>query len=208
MELIVQSQSGEETIQVEDATFGRVLNEPLIHQVVIAYQAHARAGTKAQKNRSQVSGGGKKPWRQKGTGKARAGTIRSPIWRGGGRAFPGMPRNFSQKVNKKMYRGAMASIVSELIRQSRIKISSLLNVEEPKTKALVAKLQELGYKYSGKSRLLIIVDEMNANLYLAARNLVGVNVCAVQSANPVNLLNCDQIIIAPEAIKRLEALLK
>merc|ERR1711974_468879 len=154
------------TVTVSEVAFGKDFNEPLVHQVVTAFLAGARQGTKAQKNRSDVSGGGRKPWRQKGTGRARAGTIRSPIWRGGGRAFAAKPRDFDQKVNKKMYRGAIKSILSELIRKDRLIVVEKFGVDAPKTKSLIAKLNE--YELND---VLIVTPEVDENLFLAARNL-------------------------------------
>ena len=201
MDLNVQAGSagGSETIQVNDAVFGADLNEALIHQVVTAYMAAARSGTKAQKNRSAVSGGGAKPFRQKGTGRARAGTSRSPIWRSGGVSFAATPRNYSQKVNRKMYRGALRSIVSELLRQERMLVVSDVGVDAPKTKTLSAKLKELGL-----TEVLIVADQPDENLYLAARNLMNVDVCDVRELDPVSLIGFDRVLISAAAVKKLE----
>lgn len=201
MDLNVQAGSGgTETIQVSDAVFAADYNEALIHQVVTAYMAAARAGTKAGKSRSDVSGGGIKPFRQKGTGRARAGTIRSPIWRTGGVTFAARPRDYSQKVNRKMYRGAIRSILSELLRTERMVVVSDFAVEAPKTKALVSKLEALGMK-----EVLIVAVQPEENLYLAARNLYGVDVCDVRELDPVSLIGFDKILITSESLKQLEA---
>ena len=186
-------------LEVSDATFGREFNEALVHQVVVAFGAGARQGTKAQKTRSEVRGGGKKPWRQKGTGRARAGTIRSPIWVGGGRAFAAKPRDFDQKVNKKMYRGALKSILSELVRQDRLIVVEKFSVEAPKTKELIAKLNELELK-----DVLIVTAELDENLFLASRNLYKVDVRDVQGIDPVSLIAFDKVLITAEAVKQLE----
>ena len=201
MDLNVQAGStgGSETIQVNDAVFGAGLNEALIHQVVTAYMAEARSGTKAQKNRSRVSGGGNKPFRQKGTGRARAGTTRSPIWRSGGVTFAATPRNYSQKVNRKTYRGALRSIVSELLRQERMLVVSEISVDEPKTKALTAKLKELNL-----TEVLIVSDQPDENLYLAARNIMNVDVCDVREVDPVSLIGFEKVLISAAAVKKLE----
>lgn len=192
--------SGAESIEVSEVTFGREFNEALVHQVVVAYMAGARQGTKAQKTRSDVAGGGKKPWRQKGTGRARAGTIRSPIWRGGGVTFAARPRDFSQKVNRKMYRGAMCSILSELIRQDRLVVVEAFTIDAPKTKGLVAKLAELDL-----ASVLIVTESVDENLYLSARNLKDVDVLDVAATNPVSLLSHEKVLITVAALKRFEA---
>lgn len=192
--------SGAESIEVSEVTFGREFNEALVHQVVVAYMAGARQGTKAQKTRSDVAGGGKKPWRQKGTGRARAGTIRSPIWRGGGVTFAARPRDFSQKVNRKMYRGAMCSILSELIRQDRLVVVEAFTIDAPKTKGLVAKLAELDL-----ASVLIVTESVDENLYLSARNLKDVDVLDVAATNPVSLLSREKVLITVAALKQFEA---
>ena len=192
-----KSQAG--TVEVSDQAFAREYNEDLVHQVVTAYMAGGRQGTKAQKNRAAVSGGGKKPWRQKGTGRARAGTIRSPIWVGGGRAFAASPRSFEQKVNRKMYRAAMCSIVSELARQGRLVVVAELAIAEPKTKLLIAQLAELN-----TPKALIVTEEVNTNLYLAARNLINVDAVDVQAVDPVSLVGFEKIVITVAALKKLE----
>ncbi len=186
-------------IEVADAVFGREFNQALVHQVVVAYLAAARTGSKAQKSRSAVSGGGAKPWRQKGTGRARAGTIRSPLWRGGGVTFAAAPRDYSQKVNRKMYRGAVRSILSELVRQGRLIAVESFELEGPKTKMLVDRLKELGLRQA-----LIVKDELDENLYLAARNLPGVDVRDVVGLDPVSLVGFDKVVMTTDAIKRLE----
>lgn len=189
------------TMTVSDAAFAKEFNEGLIHQVVTAYLAGARSGTKAQKTRAQVRGGGAKPWRQKGTGRARAGTIRSPIWRGGGRAFAASPRNYEQKVNRKMYRVAMQSIFSELARQGRIHIVEEFKAETHKTKELVAKLNELDLKTA-----LIVTEDADDKLYLAVRNLYRVEVEDVAGLNPVNLVNAENVLVTVAAMKKIEEL--
>jgi len=191
--------AGGNNIDVSDATFGRAFSEALVHQVVTAYLAGARAGTKAQKNRSAVSGGGKKPWRQKGSGRARAGTIRSPIWRGGGRTFAATPRDHAQKVNRKMYRGAMQAILSELVRQDRLIVVDALDVAEAKSKLLVAKLAELGLEQG-----LIVTAEMNENLYLASRNLPGVYAVDVSGVDPVSLVVADKVVMTVDAVQKIQ----
>ncbi len=197
MELVLKDAKG--GLEVSEATFGRDFNEALVHQVVVAYGAGARQGSKAQKTRSEVRGGGKKPWRQKGTGRARAGTIRSPIFVGGGRAFAAKPQDHSQKVNKKMYRGAIRSILSELVRQERLIVVEKFGVEGPKTKALVAKLNELEL-----NDVLIVTSEVEENLFLAARNLYKVDVRDVQGIDPVSLIAFEKVLMTADAVKQLE----
>ena len=200
MDLNVQSSSGAaQTMQVADAVFGAELKEGLIHQVVTAHMSAARAGTKAQKNRAAVSGGGSKPWRQKGTGRARAGTSRSPIWRGGGVNFAATPRDYSQKVNRKMYRGAIRSILSELVRQDRLVAMDEFNVSAPKTKELAAKLKALNL-----SDVLLVTVDPDENLYLAARNLYGVDVRDVAEIDPVSLIAYEKVLMTESAIKKIE----
>ncbi|QTH62847.1 50S ribosomal protein L4 [Psychrosphaera ytuae] len=189
-------------VEVSEATFGREFNEALVHQVVTAYAAGARQGSKAQKTRSEVSGGGKKPWRQKGTGRARAGTIRSPIWRSGGVTFAAKPQDHSQKVNKKMYRGAIKSILSELVRQERFVVVENFDVETPKTKALAAKLNEMSLK-----DVLIITEEVSENLFLSARNLYKVDVRDVATIDPVSLIAFDKVLVTAGAVKQIEEML-
>jgi large subunit ribosomal protein L4 len=187
------------TVAVSEANFAREYNEALVHQVVTAYLSGARQGTRAQKTRSEVAGGGKKPWRQKGTGRARAGTIRSPIWRSGGVTFAAKPQDHSQKVNRKMYRAAMRSILSELARTDRLMIVETLDVERPKTKLLVETLK--GY---GVDNVLIVADSVDKNLYLASRNLHKVDVRDVEGADPVSLIAYDKVMITVDAVKKFE----
>ena len=196
MELAV---AGGKAIKVSDATFGRDFSEPLVHQVVTAYLAGARAGTKAQKNRSAVSGGGAKPWRQKGTGRARVGTSRNPIWRGGGRAFAASPRDHSQKVNRKMYRGAIQAILSELVRQERLIVLDAFELSSPKTSDLVAKLAKLGFTEG-----LVITPEVDGNLFLASRNVPNVYTLDVASLDPVSLVAADKVVMTVDAVKKIE----
>ncbi len=191
------------SIAVSEATFGREFNEPLVHQVVVAYMAAARRGTKAQKTRSERRGGGKKPWRQKGTGRARAGTIRSPIWRGGGTTFAAKPRDFEQKVNRKMYRAAMRCILSELIRQDRLVIVDEFDVETHKTQHLAKKLKGIGAPES-----LIVTQSVEENLYRASSNIPHVDVRDVQGADPVSLIGYNKVVITVAALKEFEEVLK
>ncbi|MET1254477.1 50S ribosomal protein L4 [Aliikangiella sp. GXAS 311] len=187
------------SVEVSEVTFGREFNEALVHQVVVAYMAGARSGTRAQKTRSEVSGGGSKPWRQKGTGRARAGTIRSPIWRTGGVTFAAKPQDYSQKVNRKMYRGAMQCILSELNRQNRLLVVESFTVDAPKTKELVKKLAEFGL-----TDALIVSTNVDENLYLSARNLHKVDVRDVQACDPVSLIAFDKVIMTVDAVKKFE----
>jgi len=187
------------TVAVSEANFAREYNEALVHQVVTAFLSGARQGTRAQKTRSEVAGGGKKPWRQKGTGRARAGTIRSPIWRSGGVTFAAKPQDHSHKVNRKMYRAAMRSILSELARTDRLMIVEALDVEQPKTKLLVETLK--GY---GVDNVLIVADNVDKNLYLASRNLHKVDVRDVEGADPVSLIAYDKVMITVDAVKKFE----
>jgi len=187
------------SVDVAEATFGADFNEALVHQVVTAYLAGGRAGTKAQKNRSAVRGGGTKPWRQKGTGRARAGTIRSPIWVGGGRAFAAQPRNHEQKVNKKMYRAALRSVLSELVRQDRLVVVKELELEAPKTKLLATKLKELDLE-----NVLVLNEAFDEKLYLAARNLPNVGICDAASIDPVVLIRFEKVLVTLPALKLIE----
>ncbi|MCX2979433.1 50S ribosomal protein L4 [Halieaceae bacterium IMCC14734] len=189
-------------VSVSDVAFAREYNEDLVHQVVTAYMAGARQGTRAQKNRAAVRGGGKKPWRQKGTGRARAGTIRSPIWRSGGVTFAAQPQDHSQKVNRKMYRAALRSIVSELARQERLVVVESLAVEEPKTKLLVKQLADYGL-----DSVLIVSAEIDENLYLASRNLHKVDVRDVDGVDPVSLIAYDKVVVTVDALKKIEEML-
>jgi len=191
--------AGTGTVEVADATFGKEFNEALVHQVVTAYLAGGRQGTLAQKNRSDVRGGGKKPWRQKGTGRARAGTIRSPLWRSGGVTFAARPQDYTQKVNRKMYRAAMRSILSELVRQERLVAIEEFSVEAPKTKQVAAKLKELNLE-----KVLIVTEEVDETLYLAARNLPHVDVVDVAAADPVSLVAFDKVLVTVSALRKFE----
>ena len=196
MELQLQ---GSGSVKVSDETFGQEFKESLIHQVVTACLAGARAGTAQQKTRAQVRGGGIKPWRQKGTGRARSGTIRSPIWVGGGITFASRPRDYTQKINRKMYRAAMRSILSELVRQERLVAIDTFGVDAPKTKQLAGKLAELGL-----TNVLIVTDAADDNLYLAARNLPRVAVCDAASADPVSLVGFDKVLMTKGALEKIE----
>ena len=187
------------TVSVSEATFAREYNEALVHQVVTAYLAGGRQGTKAQKTRSEVAGGGKKPWRQKGTGRARAGTIRSPIWRSGGTTFAAKPQDHGHKVNKKMYRAAMQSILSELARTDRLVVVESFDMEQPKTKLLLEQLKGFGME-----NVLIVANAVDQNLYLAARNLHKVDVCDVDAADPVSLIAFDKVMVTVDALKKFE----
>jgi large subunit ribosomal protein L4 len=195
----LQLHNSKETISVSDAVFGLEYKESLIHQLVTAYMAAARAGTKAQKNRSAVRGGGAKPWRQKGTGRARAGTSRSPLWRAGGTTFAAQPRSYDQKVNKKMYRTGIRSILSELNRQQRLLVVDDITVDAPKTRQMAAKLAELGV-----SKTLIISETGDESLYLSARNLPYVEVTDVAGMNPVNLVRYDHVVVTVGAVRAIE----
>jgi large subunit ribosomal protein L4 len=199
MDLNVQTAVGSQTLQVSDKVFGADFKEALVHQVVTAYMSAARSGTKAQKNRSAVRGGGAKPFRQKGTGRARAGTSRSPIWRSGGVNFAASPRSYAQKVNRKMFRGAIRSILSELNRQERLLVVDQVSVTAPKTKELVTKLKEMDL-----SDVLIVAVNPDENIFLAARNLYGVDVCDVIDIDPVSLIAYDKVLVTEEAVKKLE----
>lgn len=187
-------------LAVSEAVFGTVFNEAIIHQLVVAYLAGGRSGTKAQKTRSDVSGGGAKPWRQKGTGRARAGTTRSPLWRTGGVTFAARNRDYSQKLNKKMYRVAMRSIFSELLRQGRLVIANDFVPTAPRTKMLLNKLKDMGVE-----RGLLIADSIDKNLYLAARNIPHIDICGTNSISPVLLVNSHKVVMTTEAAKKIEA---
>jgi large subunit ribosomal protein L4 len=186
-------------VSVSEATFGHELNEALIHQVVTAYRATGRAGTKAQKTRAEVRGGGRKPWAQKGTGQARAGSSRSPIWVGGGRAFAARPRDFTQKVNRKMYRGAIRSMLSELVRQDRLVVTSEIALEAAKTKLLASKLASWSL-----GNVLIVVEALDEKLFLAARNLPHVEVIEAAGLNPLSLVSHDKVLMTVGAVKLVE----
>lgn len=197
MKLEVHNQKTGITVQKD--LFGAAFNEPLVHQAVTAYLAGGRAGTHAQKTRAEVRGGGKKPWKQKGSGRARAGTIRSPLWRGGGKTFAAVTQDYSQKLNKKMYRAAMRSIFAELVRQDRLIVVKDLVVEQPKTKVLLKQLGEMGV-----SRGLLVSEAANVNLALAARNIPHINVCDVAELNPVALVGSDKVVMTVDAVKKVE----
>ena len=190
------------TVEVSEAAFGMEFNQDLVHQAVVTFLAGARQGTRAQKNRSAVSGGGRKPFAQKGTGRARAGTIRGPIWRGGGVTFAAQPQDHSQKINRKMYRSAMRSIVSELARQDRLVVVNDFDVDAPKTKGLIAKLAEYGLQQA-----LIVTEEVSENLYLSSRNLHKVDVRDAAAIDPVSLINSDKVIVTIAALKKIEEIL-
>lgn len=187
------------SVDVAESTFGAAYNESLVHQVVTAFLSGARAGTKAQKTRSQVRGGGAKPWRQKGTGRARAGTNTSPIWVGGGRTFAAAPRDHSQKVNKKMYRGALRSVLSELIRQDRLVVTESLTMDAPKTKELAGKLSALGL-----DNVLIVNEAFDEKVFLSARNLKSVGICDAASIDPVVLMRFKKVLVTVPALKLIE----
>ena len=186
-------------VQISETTFGKEFNETLVHQAVVTYLAGSRQGTHKQKTRSEVRGGGKKPYRQKGTGRARAGTIRSPLWRGGGVAFAATPRDYSKKINKKMYRAAIRSIFSELLRQGRLVAIEKPVLDKPKTKEIASLLNEFSL-----SKVLIIIDELDMNLYLSTRNIPNVDVITVREINPVNLLKANKVAVTADAFKQIE----
>ncbi|AKC32473.1 50S ribosomal protein L4 [Candidatus Pantoea carbekii] len=200
MELELKDAQG--TLTVSDAIFGLDFNQALVHQIVVAYTSAMRQGTCAQKNRAEVSGSGKKPWRQKGTGRARSGCIRSPIWRSGGVTFAARPQDYAQKVNKKMYRGALKSIFSELLREKRLIIVEKFSIEEAKTKLLIQKLKDINCKH-----VVIILEKFNKKLFLAARNLYKVDVCSINHINPINLIVFDKVVVTTHAIKKIEEML-
>ena len=188
------------TVTATDTVFGREFNEPLVHQIVVAFQANARSGNRAQKDRAEVSHTTKKPWRQKGTGRARAGMSSSPLWRGGGKIFPNSPdENFTQKLNKKMYRAGMASILSQLVREGRLAVVDSMKVDSPKTKALAAK-----FKAMNLNHVLVIAEEVDENLYLASRNLPNVLVVEPRYADPVSLVHFKKVIITKAAVDQLK----
>ena len=205
MELKLINEQGQEAsrVQVSDVLFGREYNESLIHQVVVAYQANARSGNRAQKDREQVHHTTAKPFRQKGTGRARAGMSSSPLWRGGGRIFPNSPdENFSQKLNKKMYRAGMASILSQLVREDRLSIVDSLTVEAPKTKLFAQKIKGMGY-----DSVLVIMDSLDENVFLASRNLPNVLVVEVNEADPVSLIRFPKVLMTKSALAKFEEIL-
>lgn len=196
----VKVQGSKTPVELSDTAFGVAYREPLVHQVVVSYLAGARAGTKAQKSRSEVSGGGSKPWRQKGTGRARAGTIRSPLWRSGGRTFAAKPRDHSVKVNRKMYRGALRSILSELLRQERLHVVKSFDVKTAKTKDALAAVEKL----VKSDDALIIGEQISENLYLAVRNLPRVDVRDTEALDPVTLLTHEHVVVTVDALRRIE----
>ena len=202
LNLALPGKKAGEKISLSDATFNKEFNEPLVHQTVVTYLAGARQGTVKQKTRTEVKGGGRKPFRQKGTGRARAGSIRSPLWRGGGKTFAAVPQDHSRKLNKKMYRGAMQCILSELIRQDRLLVVSDFAVESHKTKGLLSKLKEFGL-----DNVLIVADEVAENLYLAARNLHKVDVMDVTGLDPVSLIGFEKVLMTVPALKKVEEML-
>jgi large subunit ribosomal protein L4 len=203
MELKMAGEKGG-TLQAADAVFAREFNEALVHQLVVAFQANARLGTRAQKDRGAVNHSTKKPWRQKGTGRARAGMTSSPLWRGGGKIFPNSPdENFSHKVNRKMYRAGMAAILSQLAREDRLRVVDEFRLEQPKTKLLAQKVKSLGF-----DNLLVITDEIDQNLRLSSRNLANVEVMTVRNANPVALVRYPNVLLTRAALSRLEEILK
>jgi len=195
----LQLHKAKDKVSISDTVFGRDFNEGLIHQAVVSYLAGGRAGTKAQKSRSDVRGGGAKPWRQKGTGRARAGTIRSPIWRSGGRTFAATPRDHSVKLNKKMYRAAVSSMLSELVRQERLLLVEDVTVDAPKTKSMVAKLKEYDLE-----KALFVTETGDKNLYLSARNLIGVNITDVAGMTPVDLVSSEKVVMTVGAVRAIE----
>jgi large subunit ribosomal protein L4 len=202
MELKMVGNSG--TLKATDAVFAREFNQPLVHQLVVAYQANARVGSRAQKDRGAVNHSTKKPWRQKGTGRARAGMTSSPLWRGGGKIFPNSPdENFTHKVNRKMYRAGMAAILSQLAREDRLHVVDKFTVDAPKTKLLAKKVKEMGFE-----ELLVITDEMDENLMLSARNLANVLVMPAGNANPVALVRFPHVVLTKDAVAKFEELLK
>ncbi|VAY02374.1 50S ribosomal protein L4 [Arsenophonus endosymbiont of Aleurodicus dispersus] len=200
MELVIQDAQG--ALIVSESTFGCDFNEALVHQVVNAYAAVTRQGTRAQKNRAEVSGSGKKIWRQKGTGRARAGSVKSPIWRSGGITFAARPQDHSQKVNKKMYRGALKSILSELVRKNRLIIVAKFAIEAPKTKLLVQKLKKMGL-----DDVLIIMNDIDENLFLAARNLYKVDICNANRIDPISLIYFCKVVMTTDAVEQIEEML-
>ncbi|MBG58213.1 50S ribosomal protein L4 [Porticoccus hydrocarbonoclasticus] len=203
MELTIATPKGSAgTIEVSEVAFGKEFNQDLVHQAVTSYLAGARQGTRAQKTRAEVSGGGKKPWRQKGTGRARAGTIRSPIWRTGGVTFAAKPQDHSQKLNRKMYRAALRSILSELARQDRLVVVESFDVDQPKTKALIQKLGEFGVQ-----DVLIVTEEVTENLYLSSRNLHKVDVRDAVGVDPVSLIHFEKVLVTVPALKKIEEML-
>jgi large subunit ribosomal protein L4 len=202
MELKMVGNSG--TMNATDAIFGREFNEALVHQVVVAYQANARIGSRAQKDRGAVNHSTKKPWRQKGTGRARAGMTSSPLWRGGGKIFPNSPdENFTHKVNRRMYRAGLCAILSQLAREDRLRVVDKFRVDQPKTKLLAKKVKDLGF-----DAVLVITDQIDENLMLSSRNLRNIEILNVQHANPVSLVRSEKVLLTKAAVAKLEEMLK
>ena len=199
MKIELLSSTKNQDINISDNAFSKDFNESLVHQAVVSFMAGSRQGTSKQKTRSEVRGGGKKPYRQKGTGRARAGTIRSPLWRGGGVTFAATPRDYSKKINKKMYRAAIRSIFSELLRQGRLVAIEQPVLEKPKTKEIASFLKEFSL-----SKVLIITDELDVNLYLSARNIPNVDIITVREINPVNLIKAQKVAVTADAFKKIE----
>ncbi len=202
LNIVAPGNVGNGSVEVLESAFARKYNEDLVHQIVTAYLAGGRQGSKAQKTRAMVRGGGKKPWKQKGSGRARAGSSTSPVWVGGGRSFAATPRSYDQKVNKKMYRAAIGVIMSELVRQDRIMVIDSIAIEKPKTKLLIDKMNGLGIKKG-----LFVTEESDLNLLLAGRNIPDVDICTVSSVNPVSLINFEKVIMTVGALKKFEEML-
>jgi len=204
LKLINDKGAASATLDAPDAVFGRDFNQDLVHQVVIAYQANARMGTRKQKERSEIAKSTRKPWRQKGTGRARAGMASSPIWRGGGKIFASSPdENFSHKVNRKMFRAGMASLLSQLVREDRVRVVDEFKLDSPKTKLLAQKVKSLGF-----DKLLVITDEIDENLYLSARNLINVEVMEARHADPVTLVRYPNVLLTKKAVAKFEEMFK
>ena len=204
LKLINDSGAAAATLSAPDEVFGRDFNQDLVHQIVIAYQANARQGTRKQKERSEIAKSTRKPWRQKGTGRARAGMASSPLWRGGGKIFASSPdENFSHKVNRKMFRAGMASILSQLVREDRLRVVENFTLEAPKTKLLAQKLKAMGLE-----RVLVVIDEMDDNLHLSSRNLINVEVVAARHVDPVSLVRFPNVLLTKKAVAKLEEMFK
>ncbi|MSP96013.1 MAG: 50S ribosomal protein L4 [Betaproteobacteria bacterium] len=204
LKLINDAGSASATVDVPDAVFGRDFNQNLVHQIVIAYQANARLGTRKQKGRSEIAKSTRKPWRQKGTGRARAGMASSPLWRGGGKIFASSPdENFSHKVNRKMFRAGMASLLSQLVREDRVRVIEEFKLDAPKTRMLAQKVKSMGF-----DRVLVITDEVDENLYLSARNLINVEVMEARHADPVSLVRYPKVLLTKNAVAKFEEMFK
>ena len=204
LKLINETGASSATLDAPDAVFGREFNQDLVHQIVIAYQANARMGTRKQKERSEIAKSTRKPWRQKGTGRARAGMASSPLWRGGGKIFASSPdENFSHKVNRKMFRAGMASLISQLVREDRIRVVDEFKLDAPKTKLLAQKVKSMGF-----DKLLVITDEFDENLYLSSRNLINVEVIEARHADPVSLVHYPNVLLTKKAVARFEEMFK